>query len=736
MAGNGVSRAYVDTAGGMILVGNPDFYLDGFPVAIVGNPVQSHGNNRHRSAVMVNGSSGFLVNGIPVCTSESQASCGHQATGSGSFTVGSSGRGADSRPTPTTIPPYQTSPASTPSEVTNPFWAATWYSPETNTSGNARGLTADDFNKYEYVKPLIWLTTPADQGGYIQQSSTEYINAVNNPYEDPILRTEFQSIINGLNSLPDGMRVLAPVFYWGGYLYYDNVPDLWNTIPYGLSGGTADGTLYQYGPNKGQTDPKFYDYNTHPQAKPVRYPSWTTFESGNPSQTGVTFTESIFPYDLPDLNNSDYGRRARGTMIYNRASDNIRGTTTYGGRTYKWSVASPWGSTAAEQIKNDWAVMCAELKNRGATIDYVAFDLEDSAISSFEINDVSTPLGITLMASRLAAIPSDARANESWKGDVSFNEVFTQNGKYQFSMSDISRPYSQHAQLNPGYIYYDAAIRSLRNSTLNYCFMDVLKTHYPDAGMSNYDSFKVNDLDWCYDVYGHPIVRANTTGDSSSPVLYWSWNFSESVTGEPPVYQIDPVDSTKIVRFTPQNPGIPFYNNGWNCFLIDMQTLRAAKRCNPDLPIRPWIRSRNWTGDSGFLVARSNIDMGTIGTRFYYEILRHAVLCGTQHFLYFNILPSPADSEEVNAVIRELNDIVGGYSSTSLVMDRVSFLADFIVSGVKAISGNNAGNYVWRITPKPGINLYSETGRPLSIDSDGGAWVITSSPVIPRYTAG
>ncbi len=83
-----VCRANIDTAGGMILVGNPSFFVDGFAVAVQGNPVKDHGTNEHDNAVMEQGNPNFVVGGIPVCTTASQASCGHKPTGSGTFFIG------------------------------------------------------------------------------------------------------------------------------------------------------------------------------------------------------------------------------------------------------------------------------------------------------------------------------------------------------------------------------------------------------------------------------------------------------------------------------------------------------------------------------------------------------------------------------------------------------------------------------------------------------------------------
>jgi len=88
MPGFGVCRANIDTAGGLILVGNPSFFVDGFPVALQGNPVADHGTNEHDDAVMQQGTPNFSVGGIPVCTTASRASCGDIPTGSSTFFIG------------------------------------------------------------------------------------------------------------------------------------------------------------------------------------------------------------------------------------------------------------------------------------------------------------------------------------------------------------------------------------------------------------------------------------------------------------------------------------------------------------------------------------------------------------------------------------------------------------------------------------------------------------------------
>jgi uncharacterized Zn-binding protein involved in type VI secretion len=88
MPGFGVCRANIDVAGGVIQVGNPTVFLDGFPIAVEGNPVEGHGDGEHSGPIMVQGTPNFVIGGLPVCTGASQASCGHTPSTSSTLFVG------------------------------------------------------------------------------------------------------------------------------------------------------------------------------------------------------------------------------------------------------------------------------------------------------------------------------------------------------------------------------------------------------------------------------------------------------------------------------------------------------------------------------------------------------------------------------------------------------------------------------------------------------------------------
>jgi uncharacterized Zn-binding protein involved in type VI secretion len=82
----GISRAGIDTAGGIIQPTQMVFFINGAPVATQGASVTGHGSGSHASAVMVQGSSILTVNGVGVVLAGMLASCNDQATGDPNYT--------------------------------------------------------------------------------------------------------------------------------------------------------------------------------------------------------------------------------------------------------------------------------------------------------------------------------------------------------------------------------------------------------------------------------------------------------------------------------------------------------------------------------------------------------------------------------------------------------------------------------------------------------------------------
>lgn len=84
----GVARMGIDAAGGTILCGSENVFINGVGAARIGDQVEGHGNGPHGGPVMAVGSSSVFVNGIPLCREGDPASCGHPATGSENVSAG------------------------------------------------------------------------------------------------------------------------------------------------------------------------------------------------------------------------------------------------------------------------------------------------------------------------------------------------------------------------------------------------------------------------------------------------------------------------------------------------------------------------------------------------------------------------------------------------------------------------------------------------------------------------
>jgi len=78
----GIARKDEDSAGGTLIEGSENVFVNGFSVVRIGDDVAGHGLPPHASPVMAEGSENVFVNSIGVCRAGDAASCGDIATGS------------------------------------------------------------------------------------------------------------------------------------------------------------------------------------------------------------------------------------------------------------------------------------------------------------------------------------------------------------------------------------------------------------------------------------------------------------------------------------------------------------------------------------------------------------------------------------------------------------------------------------------------------------------------------
>lgn len=85
---SGATRKGIDYAGGVLIEGSPNVFVNAASAVRIGDAVDSHGKSPHSSARMVTGSSSVFINKIGAVRRGDRASCGHTATGSLNVFIG------------------------------------------------------------------------------------------------------------------------------------------------------------------------------------------------------------------------------------------------------------------------------------------------------------------------------------------------------------------------------------------------------------------------------------------------------------------------------------------------------------------------------------------------------------------------------------------------------------------------------------------------------------------------
>lgn len=84
----GIARRQIDRAGGKLLEGSSNVFVNGKNAVRIGDRVENHGKSPHNAAKMIQGSSTVFCNGKPICFTGCISSCSHKTTGSSNVLVG------------------------------------------------------------------------------------------------------------------------------------------------------------------------------------------------------------------------------------------------------------------------------------------------------------------------------------------------------------------------------------------------------------------------------------------------------------------------------------------------------------------------------------------------------------------------------------------------------------------------------------------------------------------------
>jgi hypothetical protein len=406
----------------------------------------------------------------------------------------------------------------------------------------------------------------------------------------------------------------------------------------------------------------------------------------------------------------------------------------------------PWAENEGARIRADIRVVAGAFKNF-VVPDYIALDSPPGEYTPLFFWDTLLEDPTTRNAF-LDSIITDPRASLPWNSlNESLIELYTYEGKYAPANYTDIRDRRYHPQKNRSYLYWNRAIWGIQSEFMNEYIYRPIKEYWDNSvKLSNYDSGILNEDTEVYDINGHPFMCPNLIGDAAAPVLYASW-------GEQPasVYGILQSDPTRIVRKDYDATYPIASKSSWNQFLILIQKIRGYRRENANVPLRPWISSISWFGDTGHTPSWNNDpNVPLISSRgLYWESVRHFAISSVEMFNLWNFGDDTRSNMQqnctkMNAVLTEVNAKTSGFRGIhSLSTERISFLSGYIVSGIKL---DNI-SWLWRVTANPKKRLIltsSNTTIPLPLhagtnfvrtDEDGGFWMYTDTATTPTFDA-
>jgi len=398
---------------------------------------------------------------------------------------------------------------------------------------------------------------------------------------------------------------------------------------------------------------------------------------------------------------------------------------------------TPWANQGLSLGFSAWNKVLTQIGNSGGKIDYMFADVESGGMfSNWSMDGITGSIGIT------GTFLRNPNYTQTWNGVTSLSSQMSLEG------ATITKVFPRTGF---DYVVWNKSLIALNNALLNKVLWNSTLALYPNIIGSNYGFFDSGTtFDSPPDLNGHPNYRKSIFGNATSPVLY-------GVIGQlATAWRIDPTDTTRILLGATTNPLYTVSRSAWNSFLLDMQTLRSAKRNSPNTPLTPWIGSSVYTGvdqaGTGYtspppvgyadVVAGYNANVGqTFGfagnSAYYYEMVRHASLHGVKSFGYFNdnFTGNSGVTQRaglLNNVLTEINNISGSYILETANYARVDWLSKQFTSGTP----KSWGGYTWRTTIKPGTIYEHVTPTIANTNtvlhgSCVGMWITTNTSTPP-----
>ena len=203
-------------------------------------------------------------------------------------------------------------------------------------------------------------------------------------------------------------------------------------------------------------------------------------------------------------------------------------------------------------------------------------------------------------------------------------------------------------------------------------------------------------------------------------------------------------------------------NSSYQCFMFDVQKIRAILRSNP------WMTTK---GHAPFIGPWQEVshERWSMDPRYFYEHAYHLLLSSGKYLQWFRTSPSSEDGAVdgqtiiPHKVLEAWRNISGNSSVRCVTTNPFPYDSPVLTSGGQLNRGPMAGSYLWRMTARPGLmgldetvvlgqtargdipdrlvipggavpeHTYPGTSRK-GIEGTRGVWLITKSAIPPVYT--
>jgi len=286
---------------------------------------------------------------------------------------------------------------------------------------------------------------------------------------------------------------------------------------------------------------------------------------------------------------------------------------------------------------------------------------------------------------------------------------------------------------------WDTVMRNRLAGYLNEWAYEPLKTYFPEASMSDYQT--IDSLPWL------KLSAVNDEGD----VLTGGKAYKAGTASAFSFYSGRPQDAfySGLQKYSAFNDTI-YEASPFNTFLYDMNFAKHMYLSNPMRQVAPWITSYLYNSDKNGTLAN---------TPYYIEEIYHLGMLDPEPFLSYTYSPSyTAEKWELtctvmNAAMAELTR-VAGFSDRKPIEVAPYWNSEFVLTGMYA-----GGRNIWRITPNgdeialadfkvegkdptfsvkgqtvtfPGGKIIEDTAIPTA--GSHGYWVETAKDVTPVIT--